>query len=60
MQLNADELKRRLAPFFEENFTRYGELGAAVSIWQDEKPIVNLYGGFRDAQREQLWLYLHL
>jgi len=55
MQLNADELKRRLAPFFEENFARYGELGAAVSIWQDEKPIVNLYGGFRDAQREQLW-----
>jgi CubicO group peptidase (beta-lactamase class C family) len=55
MQLNADELKRRLAPLFEENFTRFGELGAAVSIWQDEKPIVDLYGGFRDARREQPW-----
>jgi len=55
MQLNAGELKRRLAPLFEENFTRFGELGAAVSIWQDEKPIVDLYGGFRDARREQPW-----
>jgi CubicO group peptidase (beta-lactamase class C family) len=55
MQLNADELKRRLAPLFEENFTRFGELGAAVSIWQDEKPIVDLYGGFRDARRQQPW-----
>jgi CubicO group peptidase (beta-lactamase class C family) len=55
MQLNADELKRRLAPLFEENFTRFGELGAAVSIWQDERPIVDLYGGFRDGRREQPW-----
>ena len=55
MQLNAGELKRRLAPLFEENFTRFGELGAAVSIWQDEKPIVDLYGGFRDARRKHPW-----
>lgn len=55
MQLNADDLKRRLVPLFEENFTRFGELGAALSIWQDEKPIVDLYGGFRDGRREQPW-----
>src|SRR2546427_6859659 len=35
MKLDAEELKNRIAPLFEENFTRFGELGAAVSIWQN-------------------------
>jgi CubicO group peptidase (beta-lactamase class C family) len=55
MKLDAEELKNRIAPLFEENFTRFGELGAAVSIWQDGKPVVDLCGGFRDARRENLW-----
>jgi CubicO group peptidase (beta-lactamase class C family) len=55
MKLDADELKRRIAPLFEENFTRFGELGAAVSVWQNGKPVVDLYGGFRDAPRERPW-----
>lgn len=55
MKLDAEELKNRIAPLFEENFTRFGELGAAVSIWQNGKPVVNLCGGFRDARREDLW-----
>jgi CubicO group peptidase (beta-lactamase class C family) len=44
-----------LASLFEENFTRFGELGAAVSVWQHGKPLVELHGGFRDAKREQPW-----
>src|SRR5438105_2481787 len=55
MKLDAEELKNRIAPLFEENFTRFGELGAAVSIWQNGKPVVDLCGGFRDAHRENLW-----
>jgi CubicO group peptidase (beta-lactamase class C family) len=55
MRLDADELKQRIAPLFEENFKRFGELGAALSIWQDGKAIVDLEGGFRDARREQPW-----
>ena len=55
MKLDAEELKNRIAPLFEENFTRFGELGAAVSIWQNGKPVVDLCGGFRDARRENLW-----
>ena len=47
--------RERLATLFEENFTRFGELGAAVSVWQHGKPIVELHGGFRDAKREQPW-----
>src|SRR6267378_3817178 len=55
MQLDADELRARLAPLFQENFDKFGELGAAVSIWQNGKPLLDLHGGFRDARREQPW-----
>jgi CubicO group peptidase (beta-lactamase class C family) len=55
MQLTRDELKRRITPLFEENFTRFGELGAAVSIWQNGKPLLDLNSGFRDTRREMPW-----
>ena len=55
IQLEAEQLRQRLGPVFEENFARYGELGAAVSVWQRGKPILELHGGFRDSKREQPW-----
>src|SRR5437870_3622081 len=55
MQLNTDELRARLTPLFQENFDKFGELGAAVSIWQNGKPLLELHGGFRDARREWPW-----
>jgi CubicO group peptidase (beta-lactamase class C family) len=55
VQLDLDKLKKRIAPLFQENFARFGELGAAASIWQNGKPIIDLYGGFRDAGREKPW-----
>ena len=55
MQLDADELRARLQPLLEENFKKLGELGAAISIWQDDEPILDLYGGFRDARRDKVW-----
>ena len=55
MQLDADRLRQILAPLFLENFEKFGELGAAVSIWQNGKPVVDLYGGFCDARREKPW-----
>jgi CubicO group peptidase (beta-lactamase class C family) len=55
MQLDADELRQRLTPPFRENFEELGELGAAVSIWQNGKPIVDLYSGFCDTRHEKPW-----
>jgi CubicO group peptidase (beta-lactamase class C family) len=55
MQLDTERLRERLKLPFRENFERFGELGAAVSIWQNGKPIVDLYGGFCDARREKPW-----
>lgn len=55
MRLDADELRARVEPLFKENFEKFGELGAAVSIWQNGKRILDLHSGFRDARREQPW-----
>ena len=55
MQLESGQLLQRLKPLFLANVEKFGELGAAVSVWQNGKPIVDLYGGFRDAHREKPW-----
>jgi CubicO group peptidase (beta-lactamase class C family) len=55
MQLDPEKLLQRLKQLFHENFEKFGELGGAVSVWQNGKPIVDLYGGFCDAAREKLW-----
>jgi CubicO group peptidase (beta-lactamase class C family) len=53
--LNPSQLLQRLKPLFLKNFEKFGELGAAVSVWQNGKPIVDLYGGFCDVHRDQPW-----
>ncbi len=55
MQLDARVLRERLEAVFKENFDRFGELGAAISVWQNGTPIIDLYRGYRDARREQPW-----
>src|SRR6059058_4853897 len=55
MQLDPERFRERLKPLFRENFERFGELGAAVSIWQNGKPVVDLYDGFCDARHEKPW-----
>jgi CubicO group peptidase (beta-lactamase class C family) len=55
MHLESGQLLQRLKPLFQENLEKVGELGAAVSVWQNGKPIVDLYGGFRDVHRDQPW-----
>jgi len=56
MQLDVDRLRSRIEPPFQENFDKFGELGAAVSVWQTGRPLLDLHGGFRDAQRQQPWI----
>jgi CubicO group peptidase (beta-lactamase class C family) len=55
MQLDAERLLQRLKPLFQENFEKFGELGAAVSIWQGGNPVIDLYGGSCDARHEKPW-----
>src|SRR5947207_7534257 len=55
MQLDGTQMLRRFKQLYLENFEKFGELGTAVWIWQNGKPIVDLYGGFRDLHREKPW-----
>ena len=55
MQLESGQLLQRLTPLFHENFEKLGELGAAVSVWQNGKAVVDLCGGSRDVRREDPW-----
>jgi CubicO group peptidase (beta-lactamase class C family) len=55
VELDAVELSSRLEPIFFENFERFGEIGAALSIWHKGRSVVELHGGFRDAHREHPW-----
>jgi CubicO group peptidase (beta-lactamase class C family) len=55
MELRADQLRQRIAPLFDENFARFGELGAAMSVWQNGRSLLELHGGFRNANRQSPW-----
>src|SRR5438046_625454 len=55
MQPESGQLLQRLKPPFQENFEKLGELGAAFSVWRNDKPLIDLYGGFCDAGREKSW-----
>lgn len=45
----------RVAELFAENFERFGELGASVSVWRDGKEVLSLSGGWRDREQTQPW-----
>ncbi|HEX8679781.1 MAG TPA: serine hydrolase domain-containing protein [Chthoniobacterales bacterium] len=55
MPLDAARTREKIEALFEENFARFGELGAAVSVWQNGAPVIDLHGGHRDARREVAW-----
>lgn len=40
---------------FVTNFTDNDEVGAAVAVWVDGDLVVNLWGGYADAQRRRHW-----
>ncbi|WP_028477326.1 serine hydrolase domain-containing protein [Nocardia sp. CNY236] len=44
-----------VADAFRRNFTHHGEIGAAVAIYAGERPIVDLWAGFRDRRRTVPW-----
>lgn len=40
---------------FKENFTRHGDLGAAVCVYRNGRPVVDLWGGVTDAETGRPW-----
>src|SRR5919206_5162681 len=39
----------------ERNFRERGEIGAAVCVYRDGKPVVDLWGGYKDLERTIPW-----
>lgn len=44
-----------VAAAFAENFAERGELGAAVCVYKDGVPVVDLWGGYLDREHEREW-----
>ncbi|MEU5738557.1 serine hydrolase domain-containing protein [Streptomyces tendae] len=40
---------------FAENFARHGDIGAAVCVYQDGRPVVDLWGGIADRDTGRPW-----
>jgi CubicO group peptidase (beta-lactamase class C family) len=40
---------------FTENFAKRGDVGAAVCVYLEGKPVVDLWGGYADAARSRPW-----
>lgn len=45
----------RVREVFLENFASRGELGASIAVTIDNRPVVDLWGGFSDASRSVKW-----
>ncbi|MCP2290737.1 serine hydrolase domain-containing protein [Nocardia amikacinitolerans] len=44
-----------VADAFRRNFSRHGEIGAAVAVFAGDRPVVDLWAGYRDRRRTQPW-----
>jgi CubicO group peptidase (beta-lactamase class C family) len=44
-----------VADAFRRNFARFGEIGAAVAVYDGDRPVVDLWAGFRDRRRQLPW-----
>ena len=49
-------MPERVRLAFEANFAFGREVGAALSVWQDGREVLDLCAGYRDAARELPWL----
>jgi len=46
---------RSVEDAFRENFDRFGEVGASLSVIIEDKPVVDIWGGFADPGRTRPW-----
>ncbi|RMI29469.1 serine hydrolase domain-containing protein [Nocardia stercoris] len=44
-----------VADAFRRNFSERGEIGAAVAVYDGDRPVVDLWAGYRDRQRRKRW-----
>src|SRR4051795_7768030 len=52
---DVDEGYGPVADAFRRNFAERGEVGAACAVYRDGRPVVDLWGGYRDGRRLRRW-----
>lgn len=52
---DVDEGYGAVADVFRRNFAERGEIGAACAVYRDGKPVVDLWGGYRDGRERRPW-----
>jgi CubicO group peptidase (beta-lactamase class C family) len=52
---DVDEGFGRVADEFRRNFTSRGDIGAALAVHRDGRPVIDLWGGVRDSARGLPW-----
>jgi CubicO group peptidase (beta-lactamase class C family) len=55
IQGDCDPRFARVREVFTDNFEQRGEVGAAVAVTVDGRPVIDLWGGYADAARTQPW-----
>ncbi|MGH8336250.1 MAG: serine hydrolase domain-containing protein, partial [Gammaproteobacteria bacterium] len=55
IQGECDPRFARVRQVFADNFDQRGEVGAAVAVTVDGRPVIDLWGGYADAARTQPW-----
>jgi CubicO group peptidase (beta-lactamase class C family) len=55
IQGHCDDRFRAVRDTFEAAFGSGAEIGASVQVVQDGETVVDLWGGFKDARRSELW-----
>lgn len=55
IQGTSDARFRAVEDAFRENFSRFPEVGAALSVYVDGRPVVDIWGGYVDAARTRAW-----
>lgn len=52
---HCDHRFRAVRDVFEDNLRNAGEVGAALAVYLDGKPVIDLWGGWSDAARQRPW-----
>jgi CubicO group peptidase (beta-lactamase class C family) len=55
MSRDWDVIAEDMQAVFDRNFRERGEIGASVSLWEGEKEVVRLFGGFMDREKTREW-----
>lgn len=52
---HCDHRFRTVKEVFAANFSAEGEIGAALCVYLDGRPVIDLWGGYADAERHRPW-----